>query len=213
MLNLQLLDFFDYASKLDNDVSFVAPFPEPNLPHKLAKMGVKMLGTQNVWYHDDARVVQGISQCLNSYIDDESTNCQKKLKKYVSENKNKEKKDGIETVKGFKVPASPSLLWLIPGGQNATVFWEGNLNTTFRAHFLVFWLGLYAAPEVKSMARYWNDWHPKGMWDYRWGDQQWWPRPLSVYGSGNLEKDLYQYEVRTHISIFLIANSYRMLSD
>lgn len=32
MLKLQLLDFFDYAGKLDNDVSFVAPFPEPNLP-------------------------------------------------------------------------------------------------------------------------------------------------------------------------------------
>lgn len=26
----------------------------------------------------------------------------------------------------------------------------GNLNLTFRAHFLVFWLGLYASPEVKK---------------------------------------------------------------
>ena len=41
LLNLRLLDYFDYAGKLDNDVSFVKPFPEPNLPKRMQQGGRK----------------------------------------------------------------------------------------------------------------------------------------------------------------------------
>ena len=156
MLDLRLLDYFDYASKLDTDVSFVAPFPVPNLPLKLAKKGIKMMGTQNTWYYDDWRVVQGIKLCVNSFIDKESILCQKKLEE---SNKNAGT-NSANIQKNVK-------LWLRPNGINATAFWVGNLNVTFRAHFLVFWLGLYASPEVKEMGKFFNDFHPKGMWDYR----------------------------------------------
>jgi hypothetical protein len=148
MLNLQILDFFDYAIKLDNDVSFVAPFPEPNLALKLASRGAKMMGTHDKWFNDDSRVSQGIKKCVHSYIDLESKRCQ--------------------TLKANNNPGTKSLLLLKPGGLKASIFWEGNMRATFRAHFVVFWLGLYHAPEVKAMSKYWNNWHPEGMWDYRY---------------------------------------------
>lgn len=166
LLNLKLLDFFDYGGKLDNDVSFVSPFPETNLPRKLASRETKMLVSQNGWYFDEPRVAQGIKQCLSKFIEQESRRCD----------------GGAGTIS------------LIPGGQNATLFWESNFNATFRAHFLVYWLGLYTAPETKVLARFWNDWHPHGMWDYRWGDQQWWPRPMSMFGSGNLTAEIDHFD-------------------
>lgn len=170
MLNLRLLDYFDYAGKLDNDVSFVAPFPETNLPLKLAARGTRMLVSANGWYFDEPRVAQGIRQCLNTFVQDESKRCSA---------------DG---------PDKNLFRQLVPGGSNASLFWESNLNATFRAHFLVFWLGLYAAPETKAMARHWNDWNPRGMWDYRWGDQQWWPRPIAVFGEGSLDREIDHFD-------------------
>jgi len=176
MLNLQILDFFDYAAKLDNDVSFVRPFPTPNLPEMLARQQTMMMTTQRVWYTDDNRIVQGTRMCLERYMDEESKRCVR------------------GAAPGAPAPAKKEPVWLKPHGANSTILWEGNLNLTFRAHFCVFWLGLYAAPETKHMAKYWNDWHPRGMWDYRWGDQQWWPRPVSVFGTGNVSKDIFAYE-------------------
>jgi hypothetical protein len=38
-----------------------------------------------------------------------------------------------------------------------------------------------------------------GMWDYRWGDQQWWPRPIAMYGTGNVSADLYKWDVSTSL--------------
>ena len=170
MLGLRLLDFFDYAGKLDNDVSFVAPFPEPNLPRLMAESSIKMLVSQNGWYTDEPRVAQGIRQCLSAYMEAESTYCSHHLN-----NKS---------------------LHFVPGGHKSfELFWERNLNVTFRAHFLVFWLGLYAAPETRALARDWNDWHPKGMWDYRWGDQQWWPRPLSMFSDKSIDREIFHYDI------------------
>jgi len=169
MLNLKILDFFDYGGKLDNDVSFVAPFPEPNLPRRLARQDTKMMVTQNGWYYDDPRVAQGVRQCLDGWVADQNKYC--------------------------KGPNNPNGGKLVAGGRNDPTFWESNLNATFRAHFLVFWLGLYTAPETYSLAKYWNDWHPRGMWDYRWGDQQWWPRPISMFGEGNIAKEIDHYDL------------------
>ncbi len=33
------------------------------------------------------------------------------------------------------------------------------------------------------------------MWDYRWGDQQWWPRPIAMYGTGDLDRDIDRYDL------------------
>jgi hypothetical protein len=151
MLNLQILDFFDYAIKLDNDVSFVAPFPEPNLALKLAARGAKLMGTHKKWFNDDKRVSQGIKKCVHSYIDMESVRCQKS-------------KGKITTNLLWK----RDVLWLKPGGLRASILWKDDMRATLRAHFVVLWLGLYDAPEVKAMSKYWNDWHPRGMWDYRY---------------------------------------------
>lgn len=30
----------------------------------------------------------------------------------------------------------------------------------------------------------------------RWGDQQWWPRPIAMFGTGNISRDIFLYEVR-----------------
>jgi hypothetical protein len=168
-LNLKLLDYFDYAGKLDNDVSFVAPFPESNLPLRLAAKGIKMMATQQKWYYDDPRIANGIRQCLNNYVSEESKRCSSDIKDKATKS-------------------------LTPGGIQANLFWESNLNATFRSHFLVYWLGLYSAPEVHHLARHWNDWNPRGMWDYRWGDQQWWPRPLSMFSHGDIDRDIERYD-------------------
>ena len=141
MPNLRLLDFFDYAAKLDNDVSFVNIFPNLNLPLLLASGRHYMLCSANGWYYDDPRISQGVSQCLTSFLTDQAKRCNKAI---------------------------------VPGGANDSTFFENTYNTTFRAHFLVYWLGLYTAPETRLMARHWNDFNPRGMWDYRWGDQQVW---------------------------------------
>ena len=169
MLNLRLLDYFDYAGKLDNDVSFVAPFPEPNLPLRLASKGRKMLVTQQQWYYDDARIANGVEWCLHNYVKDQSVKC--------------------------GTPEKAEDHWLRPAGMGDPTFWETTFNTTFRAHFLVFWLGLYAAPEVKSMAKFWNDWGPHGMWHFRWGDQQWWPRPISMFDAEPLSSSIDHYRL------------------
>ena len=171
MLNLKIFDFFDYAGKLDNDVSFVAPFPESNLPLRLASKNARMLATQKEWYFDSPRVSHGIHQCLNSFINNEAKFCQKLYPQ--------------NAVKALQ----PS------GLKTHEIFWESNtMNATFRAHFLVFWLGLYTAPETKYLAKFWNDWHPLGMWDYRWGDQQWWPRPMSMFSEQHVNIDVDRFE-------------------
>lgn len=167
MLGLQILDYFDYGGKLDNDVSFVNKFPTPNLPLMMNEMKAKMLVTEAGWYNDDPRVAQGTKECLYKYMEQMSRQC------------------------GF----INSQDQIIPGGINATILWESNLNLTFRAHFLVFWLGLYTSSETVKLAKYWNEFSPRGMWDYRWGDQQWWPRPIAMFGSGNVDTDIYHYWV------------------
>jgi hypothetical protein len=182
MTNLKILDFFDYGGKLDNDVSFVNKFPEPNLPKKLSTRGTKMLVTADGWYYDDPRIAQGVKQCLFSYIDTETKRCKNELI--------------FQQNKAFK---------LSPVGLERSIFWESNLNATFRAHFLTFWLGLYTSPEVKSLAKYWNDVHPRGMWDYRWGDQQWWPRPIAVFGTGNVSGEVDHYnEINTENEKYVV---------
>jgi hypothetical protein len=163
MLNLQLIDYFDYGIKLDNDVSFVAEFPISNIPLQMSEWKAKMLITTQEWYHDDPRICQGIRLCLNAYLQQESQRCAQ----------------------------FTSMKELHPGGQNYTAFWENNMNVTFRSHFIIFWFGLYASPQVKSFAKYWNQWDPRGMWDYRWGDQQYWPRPLQLFGNGHLDEEIY----------------------
>jgi hypothetical protein len=144
-------------------VSFVAPFPEPNLPQRLAINNTMILCTQKDWYYDDPRVAQGVKDTLNGWIGDEQKTC-------------------------------PSLK-LQAGGIKDDTFWESNLNATFRAHFLTFWFGLYAAPETRRLASYWNDRHPRGMWDYRWGDQQWWPRPVSMFGVGDVANEIDRWDM------------------
>lgn len=167
MLNLKVLDFFDYAGKLDSDVSFVAPFPEPNLPRRMANSGALMLVTQKEWYSDDPRISAGVRACLDAYTAEENKHC--------------------ETVQNRK--------GLVPRGMSSPLFWEGGMERTFRAHFLVYWLGLYTSPETKHMSKFWNDWHPHGMWDYRWGDQQWWPRPIAMFGSGDIDKEIDRFDL------------------
>lgn len=160
LLGLRVLDFFDYGGKLDNDVSFVGAFPEPNLPLRMAVAGSKMISTDRGWYCDDWRIAQGCRLALNSWIDLEQTRCGK--------------------------------VQLRPGGHD-TVLFEGNLNLTIRSHFITYWLGLYDAPETKALARHWNEFHPRGMWDYRWGDQQWWTRPIAMFSDGNVARDIEHY--------------------
>jgi hypothetical protein len=53
----------------------VKEFPETNLPLKLAMKNTKMLVTQNGWYYDDPRVAQGVLQCLETWIREESKDC------------------------------------------------------------------------------------------------------------------------------------------
>ena len=50
LLELKLLDYFDYVGKIDSDVSFLAPFPEPNIPGRMAKGKRKAFATQKEWY-------------------------------------------------------------------------------------------------------------------------------------------------------------------
>lgn len=183
MLQLSILDFFDYAGKLDNDVSFVKTFPAPNLPYKMVSGQHKMLVTQQPWYYDDPRIAQGVFNTLYTYIDRENARCK------LGDGEDKDK--------------------LKPAGSNDPTFWESNGNATFRAHFLVYWLGLYTAPEVVDLARYWNNVHPRGMWDYRWGDQQWWPRPIAMYLAESITRSILHYsKIDTDNGRFVIHKAY-----
>lgn len=183
MLRLKLLDFFDYAAKLDNDVSFVAPFPTTNLPLRMATGQHYMLMTTAQWYNDDPRISQGVNQCLTSYLHDEVRYCglgsEQQLKNTL-----------IEYNHWNQINYNTQNSMLQPGAGNDTTFFERSFNNTFRAHFLVYWLGIYTAPETMNMAKFWNYYHPRGMWDFRWGDQQWWPRPIAMFGSGNLDREI-----------------------
>jgi len=165
MMSLRLLDFFDYGGKIDNDVSFLQGFPEPNLALRMAKQGSMALGTQKDWYYDDARVARGVRECLFNFMEEEGKQC----------------------------TATPKLQ-LHAAGRNDPTFWhEHSLNCTFRSHFMTFWLGLYASPEVQVLAKHWGQWHPHGMWDYRWGDQQWWPRPIAMFTNASIQVTIDKY--------------------
>jgi hypothetical protein len=185
MLRLQLLDYFDYAAKLDNDVSFVAPFPMPNLPYQMSKEQHLMMMTTKDFYTDDPRISQGVNPCLQSFVHEEIKYCG------LSKNDQEAHAVQIDYNPWTWVNMNEQNNLLRPGGGNDTTFFEKSMNLTFRAHFLVYWLGLYTAPEAIYMAKYWNDWHPRGMWDFRWGDQQWWPRPIAMLGNGNLDKEIW----------------------
>ncbi len=200
MMRLDILDYFDYASKLDNDVSFVSPFPDLNLPHTMAQGEHLMLVTQNGWYNDDPRISQGVQHCLFSYVVEESKYCQAVYDKVKNSPNGGMLKfptsfaDSLASSGGKNTLVYPHIEF-VPSGYNESTFFNTNFNTTFRAHFLVYWLGLYTAPETVHMAKYWNFWHPRGMWDFRWGDQQWWPRPIAYFGSGNLDKEIFHYDL------------------
>lgn len=143
MLTLDILDFFDYVGKLDSDVTFNVPFPEPNLPRRMIEKQARVMLTHNNWYHDAPQVCNGLTLCLDSYITQENKICQSI---YGGQRKYE---------------------WIARGEAAHGLFWEANMNTTFRSHFTLLWLGIYAAPETVAMAKFWNDFHPWGMWDYR----------------------------------------------
>ena len=165
MMSLRLLDYFDYGGKIDNDVSFLQGFPEPNLALRMAKQGSMALGTQKEWYYDDARVSRGVRECLFNFMEEESKKC-----------------------------TAPPKVALHAAGRNDPTFWHtSSLNCTFRSHFMTFWLGLYASPEVQTLAKHWGEWHPHGMWDYRWGDQQWWPRPIAMFTNVSIGVSIDKY--------------------
>ena len=169
LLTLNIIDYFDYLGKIDNDVSFLKGFPEPNLPYKMSKGGHMAMGTQKEWYYDDPRVANGVKFCLENFMENETKQC---------------KRD-------HKIPEKS----LHPAGINDPTLWESNLNRTFRSHFMTYWLGLYTSPEVKLLAKHWNDFHPHGMWDYRWGDQQWWPRPIAMFTNTSISITIDQYDM------------------
>ncbi len=155
LLNVQLLDYFDYAGKIDNDVSFINKnFPETNLPLRMVKNEAMALSTQKEWYSDMPAVANGVKFCLENHLENETKQC---------------KRDHTK----------PELSLHSAGYLDGT-FWE-KPEITFRSHFMIFWLGLYTSPECKLLSKHWNEFHPHGMWDYRWGDQQWWPRPIHIF--------------------------------
>ena len=125
-----------------------------------------MLTTQKDWYSDDPRIAQGTSACLSSFLEQYKKSCSNQQQ-------------------------SPLAGGILEGrGMRNRTFWDSEMKITFRAHFLVYWFGIYAAPETKQMSKFWNDYHPGGMWDYRWGDQQWWPRPIAMFGTGDLWREI-----------------------
>eukprot|EP00605_Chrysophyceae_sp_TOSAG23-4_P001073 GSChrysophyteH1.ASY1.ANO1.1178.1 assembled CDS len=165
-LNLRLLDFFDYAGKIDNDVSFMKDFPEPNLPKRMANGNHFIISTQPEWYSDMPAVANGVKFCLENFMENETKEC---------------KRDHTKREESLHA-----------AGHLDSTFWE-RPEVTFRSHFMTFWLGLYTAPEVKLLARHWNDFHPHGMWDYRWGDQQWWPRPIHLFTNSSINVTIDKY--------------------
>jgi hypothetical protein len=161
MLQLRIIDFFAFGGKLDSDVTFAQPFPIANLPLRLVQNSARLFISHYGWYYDAPQVSNGQRGCLDNFIANENKICM------TSSNN------------------------LIPSGlESHSLLWETNLNTTVMAHFLVFWFGIYAAQETVHLARYWNNYHPWGMWDFRWGDQQWWPRPLSMFSEQHISKDI-----------------------
>jgi hypothetical protein len=193
---IHLLDFFDYAAKLDNDVSFVQPFPveQRNLPAWMVQQRTYMMMTTPDYYTDDPRISQGVEACLVSYLQQEIEHCQ------IAPAKNTALQQTPPKVNQISIEYNPYTWinhneanpYLRPGGYNSTEFFAKSFNLTFRAHFLVYWLGLYAAPETMHLGAYWNQFHPRGMWDYRWGDQQYWPRPIAMFGQGNLDREIWK---------------------
>lgn len=166
MMKLSILDFFDYVGKLDSDVKFTSPFPTLDLPHRLAANQAKVLVTHDGWYNDAPQVCQGLGLCLNAFIDNENKYCRKTN------------------------PLSTNIEITPAGYESHSIFWDKKMLTTFRSHFTILWLGIYQSPESMKLAKFWNDFHPHGMWDYRWGDQQWWPRPLAMFShDGSTDSD------------------------
>lgn len=185
LLNLRVLDYFDYVGKIDIDVAFTQAFPEPNLAGKMASAGAQLLMTHKQFLVEPLTIVKGVKAAQMSYIEQESARC---------------------SASEFEAGGTKQLL---PGGRGDPLFWEGEFQKTFKSHLMVAWLGLYQSPEVKAMAKHFNDFHPGGMWVNRWGDQEWWPRPLATFGVGQTEKEILKvWEIDEDLGWYVVHKNF-----
>lgn len=76
----------------------------------------------------------------------------------------------------------------------------GDLQRNFRAHavlavqvftseFVGGWLGFFTSPELLLYGVMWNNF-PGGMWQYRWGDQQFWKTAVGLFDDGAHVEDV-----------------------
>jgi hypothetical protein len=62
--------------------------------------------------------------------------------------------------------------------------WFEDDTAIYFSEFVGGWLGLYSSPELLEYARVWNYW-PDGMWEWRWGDQQFWTKANGLFDDGS----------------------------
>jgi hypothetical protein len=74
--------------------------------------------------------------------------------------------------------------------------WWKDRRTILAGNFLGGWLGLFASPQLLHFSRQWHTYSP-GMWEHRWGDQQYWCGALGLVTRGPAEwSNLYSWRDR-----------------
>ena len=177
MFKLKILDYFDYAGKIDYDILFHKAFPESNIPHHMAEKRLSVLTPHHTYYSD--HLVAFDNAILNAMV-----SFVKQERKYCYD-LSLSSQHPSATNHRQSVP----FLKLAPGGHRDLTFWDQYNAKTWSSNIFFFWLGLYSAPEVLHFSHFWNEFTP-GAWEYRWGDQQYWPRVLALFGEGNVKREL-----------------------
>lgn len=142
MLRLEILDYFDYFMKIDDDIKFIKPLVEDFINDRVVpKRSVLFHSMESI---EDPSCAINLNHAISSFLGFESSLCERSLVAVRNDDE-------------FK-----------------------NETTMYYSNFIGGWLGLFTSPEMLHFSNFWYNYEP-GMWEHRWGDQQFWTKAVGLF--------------------------------
>ena len=157
MLNLFIIDYFDYVAKIDTDMVFYRPMPE-NILRSMIDHEKNLLTMYDLYDDRGTGKGEGVVNWLDKYVIEEQGQC-----------------NGVH--------ASGVVLRPADGRVDNPLYWRTTDHQwkTIYSNFMIAWLGLYSSPEVTHLAHSYEYQCDKARFEQRWSDQSWWPHPLVLF--------------------------------
>lgn len=142
MLQLEMLDYFDFFMKIDDDIKFLKPLDEDFINDRVVPKRSVLFHTMETFDHAVCAV--NLNHAVSSFLSSESSLCQRSL----------------------------------VAVRNDDVFKDE--TSIYYSNFMGGWLGLFTSPEMLHFSNFWYNYEP-GMWEHRWGDQQFWTKAVGLF--------------------------------